>query len=392
MLILHHYHGGLSKFAALNRLLHTDRFMPALLLLALVTAPFLLCPGNAEAALNVTVIEARATDHYEVARRYGGEVRTRRASNLGFRHTGELIRLHVEEGDAVAPGQLLAELDPEPLAAQLDAARAAVAHADAGIDVATAALSLAQETLIRFEDLVARGHASRQRFDEVRLDVDARSAELAVSRAAARQARARLKAAEIDLARSRIQAPYAGRVQARLADEGTLVTPGQTVLRLVETTAPEARIGVPQDVADDLAPGSRHRFRIGERLIEGELLQLLPEVDARTRTVTALFALDEAGAPPAGSMVELELDRAVLASGYWLPLTALTEAQRGLWSVFVVRSQDGVDITERRLVEVLHTDRDRVYAQGTLADGERIVVTGMQRIVPGQAVVSVVAP
>jgi RND family efflux transporter MFP subunit len=234
---------------------------------------------------------------------------------------------------------------------------------------------------------VARGHASAQRYDEVRLDLDARRAEVAVAEAALRQARANLAAAAVDLARSRIHAPYAGRIQARLADEGALITPGRTVLRLVETEAPEARVGVPQDVADDLAPGARHRFRSGTSTVGGTLLHLLPEVDTRTRTITAVFALDE-GAPAAGSVVELELERAVAATGFWLPLTALTEAQRGLWSVYVLRPEGSEDVAERRLVEVVHTEGDRVYVQGTLEDGERVVVAGTQRVVPGQAVVA----
>lgn len=384
---LHHYPDGVSKYATLNRLLHTDRLVPALLVLFALGAPFVLCPERAEAALGVPVVEAQAESAYVVRRVYGGEVRTRRASDLGFRHTGELHRVLVEEGDAVEAGALLAELDPAPLQARRDAADAAVAHADASLAMARAGLALAVETERRFADLVERGHASAQRYDEVRLDLDARRAEVAVAEAALRQARANLAAADVDLARSRIHAPYAGRIQARLADEGALITPGRTVLRLVETQAPEARVGIPQDVADDLAPGARHRFRSGTRTVEGTLLQLLPEVDPRTRTITAVFALDE-GAPAAGSVVELELERAVAAAGFWLPLTALTEAQRGLWSVYVLRPEGAEDVAERRLVEVVHTEGDRVYVQGTLEDGERVVVAGTQRVVPGQAVVA----
>jgi hypothetical protein len=66
-------------------------------------------------------------------------------------------------------------------------------------------------------------------------------------------------------------------------------------------------------------------------------------------------------------------------------MTSLSESERGLWSVYVL----GVDdIVERRLVEVLHTEAKRVYVRGTLRDGDLVVSTGVQRIVPGQSVVA----
>jgi len=179
-------------------------------------------------------------------------------------------------------------------------------------------------------------------------------------------------------------------VQTRLVDEGAIIVPGQQVLRLVEQGAAEARIGIPTDMADALEPGTRYVFRSGARRLEGRLLALLPEVDDTTRTVTALFALDDTTLP-AGASVELALERAVAETGYWLPLTALSEAQRGLWAVYALVDGPEGTVTERRLVEVIHTERDRVFVQGTLRDGERIVATGTQRIVPGQVVVGVAA-
>lgn len=394
---LHAYGSSGGRFALLNRLLRTDRFIPGLIVFNVLVMAWSVCAGPAAAAeqpstvrptTSVEVEALQASDHYEVERVYGGEVRARRASTLGFRHSGTVHVVHVQEGDSVAAGAVLAELDREPLAARLAQARAEVAHSEAGLRVAEAALQLARQTTRRHEDLVERGHTSRQLFDELRLDLVGREAQRDVAAAAVEQSRANLLAASVDLDRSRIVAPYAGRVQSRMVDEGSIVVPGQAALRLLEAEAREARIGLPGDVAMELEAGDRFRLRSGNRETDGTLLHILPEVDAQTRSATALFELEDATLP-AGSLIELRLLRAVQEPGYWVPLTALAEAQRGLWSIYVLAGPDGGAITERRLVEVIHTRSDRVFVRGTLRDGERIVSTGTQRIVPGQLVTAI---
>ena len=81
--------------------------------------------------------------------------------------------------------------------------------------------------------------------------------------------------------------------------------------------------------------------------------------------------------------MEVAINEAVDAPGFWLPLSALTEADRGLWGVYVVNAEQ---IVERRLIEIVHSEADRVFVRGTLATDDRVVATGVQRIVPGQVV------
>lgn len=378
-----------DKFGTINRVLRTRRLLPGFLAANVLLLLWTCCAPSAHAQLGVAVTPATLETGYEVERVYGGEVRAGRTSVLGFRHAGAIHEIHVQEGDSVAAGDLLAELDPEPLRAARAQAVAGLRHARAQLAVTEAALELARETTRRHRDLLERGHTSAQRFDEVRLDLAAREAQLAVARADLARAEAALQAAEVDLDRSRIHAPYAARIQTRHMDEGAMVTPGQAVLRIVEAGRREARIGLPVDVAEALSPGQQYRFRVGERELDGNLLHLLPEVDPRTRTLTALFSLPGGDVvPAAGSLIELTLTRTITDAGFWLPLSALSEAQRGLWSVFVVIPDGARERVERRLVEVLHTAENRVFVRGTLADGDAVVASGTQRIVPGQVVVA----
>jgi hypothetical protein len=95
-----------------------------------------------------------------------------------------------------------------------------------------------------------------------------------------------------------------------------------------------------------------------------------------------------------GQVVRLELEETVEAAGFWLPSTALTQAERGLWSAFVGEDERSSDSTTqtglfrvaRRDLEVLHTESDRVLVRGTLQAGEQVITGGTHRVVPGQVV------
>lgn len=388
-----------SRFRALNRLLATDRWVAIALVwlvfvLLCARAPEAATPaptgpatGTADDATPVAVLRVRVREGYRVRRRYAGTVVHRRTSTLGFGEAGAVGHLEADEGDAVRAGQLLARLDDARLRATRRRAAAGVSLAAAAVDVARADFALARRTAERIDDVRSRGHASVQQHDDARLARDAAEARLAVARAELEAARAELAVADERLADARIVAPFDGVVARRLVDEGARVSPGGLVLELVETTAPEVRVALPlaeaRRLAADAAPDRSYPLEAEDAVLEGRFEHLLPRLDSGTRTATAVFAVPGPEAPPAGALVELLLDRATPAPGFWLPMDALTEAQRGLWAVLAVG--DG-GLVERHLVELLHTEGDRVYARGTLADGAAVVSTGVHRIVPGERV------
>lgn len=362
-----------------------------LLMLALVLA--LAVTGSTAAAdpdedirLGVSTVTLRHQPSHEVLRHYAGEVRPGRASELGFAQAGTLHRLQVSEGDRVAAGQLLASLDPAPLQARQQQRQAALELAQAATSAANAQEALARAGAERQQRLYEREQVSRQVFDEARLTLQAREAERMVAEAEAASARASLRESEVALAQTRLKAPFAGSIQTRHKDLGTAVAAGDPVLRLVGSEQREARIGLPAEVAATLDPEQEYRFRSRNGTLTGRLLGQLPELDGRTATLPVRFLLDPEAAPAAGSLVELELRQQVPKAGFWLPIAALTEAQRGLWSAFAVIGEDDDLRIERRLVDVLHIQADQAFVRGTLADGDRIVATGARRVVPGQAV------
>ncbi len=334
-------------------------------------------------ALLVPVARVAPADGYVVRREFAGRVEAARDSAVGFEVGGMLAAVLVDEGDDVAAGEPLARLDTERLEAREAEAQAALAQAEA-------TLSLAETTLARTAEALEFRGVSRQEYDEaVRAERAARSARQA--------ARARLDSVRVDLDKSVLRAPFEATVTRRSADEGEVLAAGQVLLELQERTAPRVRIGVAGDMLDAIRARDEHVLQVDGREMTGRLRAVLPLRDAATRTVDAIFELDGEHRVLPGDLARLALELPVEARGFWVPLGALAEGDRGIWTNYVAAPLpagqsvgesvgEATHVIEARPVEVLHEQAGRVYVRGAIDDGERVVVEGLHRIVPGQTV------
>ena len=309
---------------------------------------------------------------YAVTDRYAGRLEPARETPLSFERAGLLIEVAVDEGDAVQAGQVIAQLDVEPLLAER-------AQLEAERRQREAALELARLTTERQQTLQRQGHASMQRYDEARLSAEGLVAELARIDAA-------IAAIDIDIAKSEILAPFAGRVADRFTDEGRVVSSGAPVVRLLESGRAQVRIGVSPAAAATLSAGDRVVLSSAGLEMPAVVSAVRPDLAGGTRTVPVLFELSEAPPIPFGEIVELAIDRQVPARGAWLPLAALSEGPKGLWVITTIVEGDGGPVTAREAVEVIHVSGGNAYVRGTFADATRVVVNGGNRTAPGQRV------
>ncbi|WP_371357302.1 efflux RND transporter periplasmic adaptor subunit [Hydrocoleum sp. CS-953] len=206
---------------------------------------------------------------------------------------------------------------------------------------------------------------------------------------------AQISEIDVVLGKSILYAPFSGTVSVRNLDEGVVVNAGQSVVRFVEGGDRKVRVGVPPTQASRLRIGSLEEVRVGERTYSAKVLSILPEVDSTTRTQSVILALSQAVAP--GTVVRLELNEIESMEGYWLPTSALVWGERGLLACFALVSPDKSDLdlplgtyqTEKRMVEVLHTEGDRSLVRGVLQPGDLVVTTGTNQLAPRQLVKSV---
>jgi RND family efflux transporter MFP subunit len=309
---------------------------------------------------------------YTITQRFAGRIEASRETDLAFEQQGLLLEVMVDEGDAIEKGDTLARLDTRLLETDRTRLSAEIESIDADIE-------LAQLTTTRRERLKNQGFETGQSYDEARLS-------MAAAQARRHAIEAQIERIDLLLEKSVIMAPFAGRIAARLRDDGTVVTPGMAILRLQETTAPQARIGVPPELASAMSLGSELALRIDARSSTGRLIGISPDVDPATRTVSLLVELAGETALAMGEIVRLETSREIETAGAWVPLEALQESYRGLWSLSVVEHGGNAPRIAREVVEILHIEGEQAFVRGSIVDGMEIVIEGPHRLTVGKRV------
>ena len=377
--------------------------------------------------LRVTTIETEPVDYYQVALTYTGEIAAVRTSNIGFSRSGELEAVFVVEGDRVTRGQPLARLDTRNLQTQRQQLVAEKARAKAQLaelvrgarveDIAAAQaqvrdiqqqLKLKEKQRQRREYLYSQGAISREVLDEftfgeevlqarlsqansnlAELENGTRPEQISAQQATVQQLEAAIADLDVTIDKSTLKAPFNGIVALRELDEGTVTSAGQSVIRLIENAAPEARIGMPNDAVNNITIGSVQTLKLGSQTYRATVDSILPEVNSNTSTQTVVFKLDSSAIARInpGQTIRLELVNRIATDGFWLPTSALTQGIRGLWNCYVVtQSDDGTQQIQHKAVEIIHQKGDRALVRGTLQPGDRIVAEGIHRLVPGQKV------
>lgn len=322
--------------------------------------------------LSVQTIVVSTETAFNVDEKFTGTITPRRTSQLGFPTGGRIERMTADVGDRVGAGRTLAALDVRGLTAQLASAEAVVVEAEA-------AHALALATVQRQTILSEKGHVSQQRVDEATAQ-----ANTAAARIAAAQANADTLKVQIDLAK--IVAPYSGTITGRMADEGAIAGPGMPVFELVETGRLEARIGLTAKLARTLEIGKTYTLTTDQGEAEAKLRAVTGVIDSGQRTVSTIFDIVDPSAVSAGAVVRIGLEQTINESGFWVPVSALSESDHGLWAVYVARREDGKWLAQPGIVEIIHQEGDRVYVRGAVRDGDSVILDGLQRITPGQPV------
>lgn len=330
---------------------------------------------DAPDAIAVAVETVALSQSLTLDEAFSGLVIARRTSQLGFSGSGRISAISVDVGDRVQAGQTLARLDTRDLQANLLAAEANIAEADANYKLAAA-------TVTRQLTLFEKGHVAPQRVEEAEAQASAAAARIEAAKAQADTIRV-----TIDLAV--IRAPFAGIITNRMVDEGAIALPGSAMLELVEAGKLEARIGLPASAANRLEAGAIYTLVSDRGGVQASLRSVTGIIDQSLRTVTTVFDILDPSQVDPGAVVRVSLEREIKERGVWVPVSALSESSRSLWSIYIAEP-DGDDwVAAPRLVEIVHTDGARAYVRGTLRDGEQYITAGLSRLVPGQPVTPV---
>jgi RND family efflux transporter MFP subunit len=265
-----------------------------------------------------------------------GSVQALEETTLYPRANGYVRKWHVDLGDRVAEGDLLAEIDTPEIDQQLLQARAQLAQADAGIVQARANARFSKDSLERYRQLLPAGLASQADFDKAKAQADVDEASITVAQANAGAQQANIQMLSQLKAFGRVTAPFAGTVTSRTIERGTLVTAGNaTPLFKVAATDPvRVFVQVPQDVAPSVRVGITAGVSVREfpgRVFEGKVSRSAGALDPATRTMlTEVRVPNPKGEILAGMYAQVAISLPTPHRILSVPATALLNDAGGL--------------------------------------------------------------
>jgi membrane fusion protein (multidrug efflux system) len=322
-----------------------------------------------------------------------GRLQAVRISEVRARVDGIVQRRLYTEGTDVQAGQPLFQIDPRQLQAQLSAAEASLRRAEA------TAANAAQD-VNRYKGLVSQQALSQQEYD-------AAVARQRTAQADVAQVEAQIAAARLSLSYTTVTAPISGRAGRAEVTEGALVSAGAaTLMTRIEQIDP-IYANFSQSSADLLKLREQMRTgtlklttlrRVPVSLVledgtqyphQGQLDFVDMSIDETTGTAAlrAEFPNPQRTLLP-GQFVRAQIDAGVRPNGVLIPQRAVTVTPQGA-NVLVVGAKD---IVESRPVTVGALSGGSWQILSGLAPGERVIVEGLQKAVPGQPVRVAAAP
>jgi len=299
--------------------------------------------------------------------------------------SGIIKKRQFNEGSMVKAGQVLYEIDPAVYEAAVEEAKAALANTKAAVD----SMRLKDQ---RYSELLAIEGVSQQEADDARMSHQQSVASVA-------QAQATLQSAQINLGYTKVRAPISGRIGKSTVTPGALVTANQeTSLATIRALDP-IYVDMSQSSTDLL----KLRRMIGAGAIQsGSTKVSLKLEDGQQYSHTGLMKFQEVSVDEStgsvilraefpnpdgmllpGMYVRAVLDEAVNTSAILAPQQGVTRDPKGNATALVLTAENKV---EQRTLVAERAIGDRWLISEGLAEGDRLIVEGTNKVRPGDAV------
>lgn len=301
--------------------------------------------------------------------------------------SGIILKRNFVEGSDIEAGVSLYQIDPATYQATYDSAKGDLAKAQA-------AANIAELTVKRYQKLLGTQYISKQEYDQALADAQQATAAVVAAKAAVETAR-------INLAYTKVTSPISGRIGKSSVTEGALVQNGQaSALATVQQLDP---------IYVDVTQSSNDFLRLKQELANGSLKQengkakvdlvtsdgiKLPQsgtlefsdvtVDQTTGSITlrAIFPNPDHTLLP-GMFVRARLQEGTKPAALLVPQQGVTRTPRGDATVLVVGADNKV---ETRQIVASQAIGDKWLVTDGLKAGDRVVVSGLQKVRPGAQV------
>ena len=324
------------------------------------------------------------TEAMNVTTELPGRTASFRIAEVRPQVTGIILKRNFVEGSDIKAGMSLYQIDPATYQAAYDSAKGDLVKAQASAQVA-------RVTVNRYKPLLGTNYVSKQ-------DYDTAFSNAAQADAAVVAAKAAVESARINLAYTKVTSPISGRIGKSAVTEGALVTNGQAdALATVQQLDP---------IYVDVTQSSNDFLRLKQELADGSLKQangkaqvklLLDNgseykqagtlefsdvtVDETTGSITlrAVFPNPDDALLP-GMFGRARLDEGVNNNALLVPQQGITRNPRGDATAMVVGADNKVEL---RTVTTTQAIGDKWVVTDGLKSGDKVIVTGLQKIKPG---------
>ena len=307
-------------------------------------------------SINITgleVLEVKILNSYSLTKQFPGKLLPVEQSKLSFEIPGKIKNIYVDVGDDVKEGQVLAKLDDREALARLNQVKASY--------------DLSKQVFERFQDLRNQGHISIQELDKAISDFTI--------------AKSEYEFYAVKLEQTSLMSPYDGVIQNRFLDSGTVINQGVPILEIIDSNYVEAHISMPVQYLNDMRIGNEYDFEIDGKDLKAQLSRLAPMSPGGSDSRLAIFKFNNFINP--GSIAKLSLKINKISRGTWVPLRSLSQSDQGLWALYTI---DENNIVVRDLVEIVYFEDQYAFVNGTIKDGDLIVLGGAAKIIPGKRI------
>jgi RND family efflux transporter MFP subunit len=301
-----------------------------------------------------------------------GQIQPKDEINLAFRIGGRLRERNVTVGDPVAPGQVVARIEPQDFENALRSAEADLASAQA-------VLSNSQGTEGRQRELLGKGFTTRAQYDQA-------EQQMKTARAQVESAQAKLQNAKDNLTYTDLKSDVAGSVTAKGAEPGEVVAAGRMILQVAKQGDRDAVFNVPSQLIRQSPKDPEVSVSLSDDptiVATGHVREVAPQADTTTGTYVVKVALNN---PPDAMRLGATIVGQVKIQSepvIQLPGTALTQSE-GKPAVWVVDPKKKT--VSLVAVTVGHYDTSSAVVSRGLKDGDLVVTAGVQALRPGQQV------
>jgi RND family efflux transporter MFP subunit len=250
--------------------------------------------------VSVTEIALVSPAHAAIELTSSGYVMPQTVSQVSAKVGGKVAKVFVNQGDVVAEGDVLLEMELFDQQAAVAAARSRVAAARAAVQTSRAQLAEAKQLAARAEELFSKGVGPKAAAEDAAARVESVQAAVKASEAQVKAAQAEVTALEINLTNYTLRAPISGTIISKPPEIGEIVGPtmpgigaqvggielADFTTLAVETDVPEGRLhlvtlGGPAEITLDAFPNERYR---------GKVLEIVPRVNRAKATVMVKVA------------------------------------------------------------------------------------------------------